>query len=111
MKFENIKIGDKVIEVSGGFHATRTVLEVTGVTAKYFDVGPTRYRKDTGRRLGAGEWSRGSIDVWTQAEEDEINTETRLSGKRFTIKQFFGGQWTLDEKQMDVVIATIGRTK
>ncbi len=111
MKFDNIVVGDKVIIYGGGFTLSRTVHKVTCVTAKYFDVGPCRYRKDTGRRQGADRWSRDSIHPWTQEEENEIDTERRLADKRYAVKKFFDTRWTLDEQQMDTIIAMIPKTK
>lgn len=57
--FSNVRVDDIVVELIRTHCAGH---KVTKVTAKYFDTGKTRWRKDSGQMAGAGDaWSMRSV--------------------------------------------------
>lgn len=76
--FESLKVGDKVI-VHGNLHDDR-VATIDRITNTQFVIGPYKFRRSDGWRVGA--WTNGFISIATPEKIAEIEHRQRMSGIR-----------------------------
>ena len=84
MKFENIKVGDRIVYDTGGWYSERVVSKVVRVTPKQFvDDRDCRFDKINGCKIG-NRWYRCEL-----ATEEDVKKFEEDKRRRFLVHTFF----------------------
>lgn len=82
----NVKVGDEIVIVRG-YGNSRSVRKIDKVTAKYFDAGYQRFRKDTGFPPGEFQYNQDSARLLEEGEKEEIVLKHRISKLATKLKE------------------------
>lgn len=108
--FENIKVGDLVIYISGGWYSRKILAEVTKVTPKQFVAGIEHFRKSDGAMIG------NTSQRCRLATEDDIRQhkeEQYRNSLRREVRDFFVSNHAisnLSNSQLEAIIKIIKPT-
>lgn len=84
----DVQVGDRLLLTT--HRGPDLIATVDRVTAKYVTVGPTRFRKDNGHRVGSDSWD--SAIAYPATEEDVVRVATERRQRKA-----FNALWNLFE--------------
>ena len=101
---DNVKVGDVVLYSD---RYRRQLVTVTSVTKQHFCIsgGPTKYRKISGRAVGASQWDTACICVPTPEQIAEVYEAEKRSRLYYKLGKVYERRAQLSEHQIERILA------
>lgn len=91
---QDVKVGDRVVVRTYGWGGGRVDATVTKVTKLHFTIdkqGGEKWKKGSGRRVGAGTWDTASVSFPLEGELDEIKAEVAAKNAKLAVLSYIEG--------------------